>query len=152
MTWTYGGAPGTDSAATRRDAVRFLVGDTDTTDQQITDEEITFALSQTSNDIYRAAAISCRSIAAKYAREVDSSVESIRVAASQRQAHYTSLAVKMEKQASKYGSSGLGVPLVGGISEADIESVREDDDRVRPVFRHDMFRNPPDDDEADYLE
>ena len=40
MTWTYGGAPGTTSSATRRDAVRLLVGDTDTTDQQVSDEEI----------------------------------------------------------------------------------------------------------------
>jgi len=48
MTWTYGGAPGTTTSATRRDAVRLLVGDTDTTDQQITDEEIAFGLSQAS--------------------------------------------------------------------------------------------------------
>jgi hypothetical protein len=149
MTWTYDGSPGTDTAATRRDSVRFLVGDTDTNDQQSTDEEISFCLSQASNDVYLAAAIVARGIAATYARSVDSSIESVRIAASQRQAHYMDLAKSLDAQATKYGSTGLGDIFIGGISEDAMETVREDDDRVRPQFRLRQFRNPPTDSDYD---
>jgi len=77
MTWTYGGAPGTTTSATRRDAVRLLVGDTDTTDQQITDEEIAFGLSQASDDIYNANAPLCRALTAKHARPVAPNAQSV---------------------------------------------------------------------------
>lgn len=66
MTWTYTGDPANNS----RDAVRFLVADTDTTDQLITDEEITYLL-----DLYveppHAAVGAARAIAAKFSREAD---------------------------------------------------------------------------------
>jgi len=38
MTWTYSGNPANSSS----DAVRFLIGDTDTTDQLISNEEIAY--------------------------------------------------------------------------------------------------------------
>lgn len=66
MTWTYSGDP----AANQRDAVRFLVADTDSTDPLITDEEIAYLL-----DIYteapHAAVGAARAIAAKFSREAD---------------------------------------------------------------------------------
>lgn len=66
MTWTYSGDP----ASNNRDAVRFLVGDTDTTDQLISDEEIAYLL-----DVYieapSAAVGAARSIAAKFSRQSD---------------------------------------------------------------------------------
>jgi len=65
----------TDTAAGRLNAVRLLVGDTDTTDQQIQDEEITFALSQNGNNVYLTASWVARSIAAKYARLVDTDLD-----------------------------------------------------------------------------
>lgn len=66
MTWTYSGNP----ASSDRDAVRFLVGDTDTTDQLITDEEIAYLLSVYS-EAPNAAVGAARSIAAKFARFSD---------------------------------------------------------------------------------
>jgi len=66
MTWTYSGNP----AANERDAVRFLVADTESTDPLITDEEIAYLL-----DIYteppHAAVGAARAIAAKFSRESD---------------------------------------------------------------------------------
>ena len=143
MTWTYGGAPGITSAATRRDAVRLLVGDTDTTDQQITDEEITFALSQGSDDVYVAGAVICRALSGKYARLTDSSVESVSASYSQRAAQYAELAVRLTKDSKRLGSVGLGVPEAGGLSIADMISVESDTDRVPNAFRTDQFVNPP---------
>lgn len=142
MTWTYDGAPGTDDAAGRRDAVRLLIGDTDTNDQQTTDEEIAFTLSQASNNVYRAAAISCRTLAAKYAKLVDTSIESVRSAYSQRQQNFASLAGQLEAQAAKYSGTGLGGVVVGGVSISTMDGVRDDADRVDSKFRQGQFDNP----------
>lgn len=143
MTWTYGGAPGTTSAATRRDAVRLLVGDTDTTDQQTSDEEIAFALSQGSDDVYIAGAVICRALSGKFARLVDTSVESVSSSYSQRATQYAELAVRLTKDSKRLGSGGLGVPDAGGMSIADMISVESDPDRVPGAFRIDQFNNPP---------
>lgn len=143
MTWTYGGAPGTTSAATRRDAVRLLVGDTDTTDQQTSDEEIAFALSQGSDDVYIAGAVICRALSGKFARLVDTSIESVSSSYSQRATQYAELAVRLTKDSKRLGSGGLGVPDAGGMSIADMISVESDPDRVPGAFRIDQFNNPP---------
>jgi hypothetical protein len=143
MTWTYGGAPGTTTSATRRDAVRLLVGDTDTTDQQVTDEEIAFALSQTSDDIYNAGALMCRTIAGKYSRLVDTSIESVSSSYSQRAKQYSELAVRLVKEGKRLGSVGLGVPVAGGMSISEMQGVEDDTDRVPSAFRVDQFSNPP---------
>lgn len=143
MTWTYGGAPGTTTSATRRDAVRLLVGDTDTTDQQVTDEEIAFALSQTSDDVYSAGSLICRVISGKYARMVDTSVESVSSSYSQRAKQYSDLSVRLAKEGKKFGSSGLGVPVAGGMSISEMQSVEDDPDRVPSAFRTGQFNNPP---------
>lgn len=66
MTWTYSGDP----AANSRDAVRFLVADTDSTEPLISDEEIAYLL-----DLYSEAPLAAvgaaRAIAAKFSRESD---------------------------------------------------------------------------------
>ena len=48
MSWSYSPSDlNTTTASGRLNTVRLLVGDTDTTDQLVQNEEITFALSQT---------------------------------------------------------------------------------------------------------
>jgi hypothetical protein len=69
MAWTYSGDP----AANDRDAVRFLSGDTDTTNQQINDAEIAYLLAQWNNSTYIAASYACDAIAGKYTSKSDSS-------------------------------------------------------------------------------
>lgn len=64
MTWTYTGDPNVSD----RDKVRFLIGDTDTTDQLLSDEEIAWALDNTDDSIYQASHDLCVSLAAKFAR------------------------------------------------------------------------------------
>ena len=132
MTWTYSGDPSGSS----RDAVRFLVGDTDTNDQQITDEEIAWALTQRSNT-YLAAALIAERIAAQYARKVDKSVDSLSISFSQRQEHYLALARQLKRDATK----GLA-PFAGGVSRSDVESRNADSDRVGPDFKRDQYRYP----------
>lgn len=136
MSWTYGANPGTTTDATRRDAVRYLTGDTDTSDQQLQDAEIAFCLSQASNDIYLASSIAATSIAAKYGRLVDAAIDdlSVRTAYSQRQKSYTELARKLERQSTRFGKKALGIPYAGGISVSEVSSVRSDSDRVDSMF------------------
>ena len=140
---------GTTTATGRRNAVRFLVGDTDSTDVQAKDEEIAFALAQSSDNIYEASAYICRAIAAKYARRVDTDLDgALSASYSDLHSHYLALAETLESESKK--QSGLGIKA-GGISEAAISVVRQDTDRVVPSFRRDRFRNPPTyDGSADY--
>mgnify|MGYP003118570883 CR=1 FL=1 len=73
MTWTYSGDP--DSTAL--DAIRFLIGDTDTNDQLLSNEEISWVNSEASGSstattaLYDAAMRCCLTIASKLAREAD---------------------------------------------------------------------------------
>jgi len=67
MTWSYGGDP----ANSTTDRVRFLCGDTDTTNQQVTNEEISFLLSEVNSDAYLAAASACEAMASKVSAKAD---------------------------------------------------------------------------------
>jgi hypothetical protein len=147
MAWTYSATPGTSTADERRDSVRLLVGDTDTNDQQLQDAEIAFFLAQTNDAIYAAAAQAARTLAAKYARLVDTSVESVRVQYSKRREQYDAIAVQMERLDKKFGA-GLGTPLAGGISISEMDSADDDSDRPRPRFERGMFNAPGDADDG----
>lgn len=117
--------------------VKFLVGDTENT---LTNRDILFALDQTSN-VYGAAAICARALAARYARRVDTKFETVESKYSQLRDSYEQLARSLDAQAKKRG--GLGIPLAGGISRADVENVENTPDRVKPFFYDSIFNNPP---------
>ena len=139
MSWSYDEtALGTSTASERLNSVRLLVGDTDTNDQQVQDEEITFALSQTGDNIYYAAAWVARTLASKYSRLVDTDLDGILAESySQLQVHYKTLAGELEFQGKKAGAT-LGV-AAGGISKATMEAVEDNTDRVKPRIRRDQF-------------
>ena len=118
MTWSYSGDPG----ASDLDAVRFLIGDTDTSQQQLSNEEITYLL--TAGGTVRAAALAaCRSLSAKYSRLVDQSTGSISIS-------YSQLAKQYQALANDIRSGAQVAPYAGGISKSDMESVASDSDRV----------------------
>lgn len=150
MTWSYDNTDlGTDSASGRLNAVRLLLGDNDTTDQQVQDEEITFALAQTGNNVYYAAAWTARTLAGKYSRYVDTDLDGqLSENYSQLQTHYQNLSERLEYQGKKAGGI-LGV-AAGGISRAAIEVAQEDTDRLKPRIKRDQFRY--DRDYSDYYE
>jgi len=140
MTWAYGGDP----ENSERDAVRLLVGDTSTDDQLVTDEEIQYALSQ-SRTVPGAASFTANAIAALFSRDVDINVSGTSYSESQRAEHYRALADRLSRMAAsaspRSGVSGP-VPVVSGVSRSEMDSVRDDSDRVRPEFRRGMFDNP----------
>jgi len=141
--WTYDATDlVTSTSSGRLNIVRLLVGDTDTTDQILQDEEIEFALSVTGNDTYFAGAWSCNVIAAKYSRFVDSKIEStVSSNYSDLVKHYNLLATKLLELGKKSNGRSLGI-YAGGISDAVMDTVAQDTDRPTPSFRVEQFSNP----------
>jgi hypothetical protein len=135
MTWSYNTALTAD-----KDKVRALIGDTDTTDQILSDEEITFFISQTGN-IYSASARACKAIAAKFSRLTDTEIEGVSDRLSQMVKHYNDLAASYDRDAAKFGATI--VPVVTGVSYNAMRLVDADTDRVDPAFTMSQFNNPP---------
>jgi len=69
MAWSYSGNPG----ASGLDEVRFLIQDTDSTDQLLSNEEINYLLTAYSADAYGAAIAAVIALIAKAARAVEES-------------------------------------------------------------------------------
>ena len=132
--WSYDPtALGTTTADERKNSVRFLIGDTDTTDQQIQDEEIAFVIGQTGNNIYHAAAFVAETIAAKFARLVTSEVDrTLRIKYSDLQIQYRSLAQDLREQALRFG--GLSISA-GGLNVVEMENVRANTIRPRATYK-----------------
>lgn len=150
MSWSYDPTNlDTTTSAGRLNSVRLLVGDTDTNDQQVQNEEITFSLSETGDNIYSASAWIARTIASLYSRRVDTQLDGAL------QANYSDLAEQYYKLAEdleyrgKTNGAVLGV-AAGGLTISDIQSVRANTNRVEGAFRRDRFRNPPGYDTPEY--
>jgi hypothetical protein len=141
MTWTFSGDP----SYSLLDHVRSLIGDIDSTDQLVSDEIINFQLTQNANDVFLASEAVCLGLAAKFARKVDTSVESVRVAYSSLHKQYIEMARRYKQQAanssSTSGGGGIGIPIVAGISISESDSLKEDSDLIQPRFERDQFDN-----------
>jgi len=93
MTWSYD-----TSLVIDKDKVRFYIGDTDTDDQLLQDEEINFLLAESSN-VLLAASRAAKAIAAKFSRQADKAVGNLRISLSQKAQAYMTLATDLEKRA-----------------------------------------------------
>ena len=141
MTWTYSGDPSSNA----RDAIRFLVGDTDTTDQLLSDEEIAWVNTEASGSatgttaLYDAAHRCCLTIASKMSREADKQIGDLSVSLSQRAKAYRDQAATMKELSGREG--GVPVPYAGGITISDKEIDAENPDLFRGRFRSGQFEN-----------
>ena len=126
--FTYTGDP----KASPRDAVRFLIQDTDSSQPLLHDEEIEWLLDEwgTKGTIYYVAARAAQNIAAMFAREVSVSSDSQHVALSELMNKYEALAQTLLAQDS---SSGVGTVYVGGVGGAHTRG---------PLFSLGMHDNP----------
>jgi len=138
MAWTYGADP----ANTNRDAVRLLIGDTDTNDQQLQDSEVDYFLSQfgavgtgnlNSGACVPAAVRCCEALVAKYARQTDTTNQGLRVAASKRMQHYQSLAETLRLQ-----EATVAEVFLGGSKYSEAEKLDDNDNLIPPSFRRGM--------------
>jgi hypothetical protein len=134
MSWSYSGNPSSSDL----DAVRFLIGDTDTTDQLLQNEEINYLLAQTGNDVYTSAIIACRTIASKFSRKADQKIGDYSISNSQKASQYLALATQLAQSQAKALISRVA-PYAGGISVADKQIDENNTDTVQPAFtRNDM--------------
>lgn len=141
MTWSYSeDSLDTTTAIGRLNSVRLLVGDTDSTDQLVQDEEVEFALDQSSNNIYYAASWCASVIAAKFSRKVTTQLDGqLRADYSDLAKQYQKLSGSLRQDGAKYSGNALGL-VFGGTTVSGIEAVRALTDRVKPSFRRDRFK------------
>ena len=143
MAWSYDPTDlNTTTASGRLNTVRLLVGDTDTTDHQVQNEEVTFSLGENGDNVYYSGAWIARAIASKYSRKVNTELSgALKADYSDLVTHYNSLADNLEYQGKTSGAS-VGV-LAGGITKSTVEAVRQNTNRIEGSFRRDRFKNPP---------
>lgn len=154
MTWSYDTSDLVDTTASGRlNVVRLLIGDTDTTDQQLQDEEIEFALDQSGDNVYFAASWAANAIASKYSRRVTTKLDgALSAEYSDLAKQYRNLSYQLSQDGKKYSGDALGVGW-GGLRSTEIDAVRDDTTRVTPAFRMDRFRYPKEDDYlSDYID
>jgi hypothetical protein len=136
LTWTYSGDP----SASNRDKVRFLVHDTDTTRQLITDEEVAWALTDAGGNYYRAAATCCRVIGSEFAQS-NVTVGDVAEVFFGADANWTTLAEEYDRKAAAVGSCPS--PFLGGASVDRRRDNAADTDRTLPRSWFGQFDDPP---------
>lgn len=144
MAWTYDETD-LDKTTTsgRLNVVRLLIGDTDTNDQLIENEEITFALSESNNNVYFAGAWAASTIAAQFARKVDTKLDgALSANYSDLAKQYKALSNDLREQGQKYSLTSASL-RAGGISNAAITAAQALTDRPDPAFAKGQFDNPP---------
>lgn len=136
MSWTYTGDP----ASKNLDAVRFLVGQTSTSDDVlIYDEEVSYLIAQFGT-VNFAAAAAAESLAAQY-RQRAPEAETY----GQTSLQWGDRAKKLDELAKNLRRRGmvLGVsPFIGGGSVADMDSRKADTDRPKERFTLGRFDDP----------
>mgnify|MGYP001612199843 CR=1 FL=1 len=136
----YSGNP----AVANRHRVRFRIGDTDSADYLVSDEEIDAMLTD-EGSVLNAAAACAEHLAAYFSREVDSSSTEANLSwsNSQKAEAYRQLAKDLRARATRSGLGGSdGGVYAGGISKDDKEANRDDTDIVQPAFFRGMMEQP----------
>jgi len=135
MAWSYSGDPATSP----KDEVRFLIGDTDPTKQQIQDAEIMYNIhlvygsNPPPNKNFLAAAHCANTIAAKYTNSTDKSVGDLSISHSQQSKQWQVLAADLRRRATL-----AMVPVyVGGLSYAEKDANYQDQDMPQSAVKID---------------
>ena len=128
MTWTYSGNP----ADSDRDKVRFLVFDTDTNDQLLSDEEIAWLLTEQTN-VYLAAANAAEAIAAKFAKDITRSAVGLSANVGNRAQFYLELADKLRDQVGT--TNKRAEVFAGGLTISGKDTLDSDSDAIQPGFK-----------------
>lgn len=133
MAWTYSGNP----SASDLDAVRFMIGDTDTNDQLLQDAEITYMVNLHGMG-NSAASECCRAIAAKFARLMSRAIGGLSADFSAKYRQYLELADSLIANDTLIPAS----PFASGWSKSAKEIVELDTDRETTFARKGDMDNP----------
>ena len=137
MTWTYSGDPSSSDL----DAVRFIIGDTDTNDQLLTNAEINYMITY-HGTLLRACSESALAIAAKFARLMSRSIGGLSADFSVKYQQYMDLADDLHHRDILRPVR----PFISGYKRSEKESVEMDTDRESTISRkgiHDNIRIYP---------
>lgn len=126
MAWTYSNDP----ANSTRDELRLFVGDTNSADELLSDEEVAYYLGRHSDNALAAAPEACEGIAAKYSRQANTSNQGLSVAASERAKAYLRLADELRDR-----SSMVAEVFAGGLTISGKDSLADDSDAIQPAFK-----------------
>ena len=141
MSWSY--TPSDLNISTtsgRLNSVRLLIGDTDSSDQIMQDEEILFSLSQTNNKVYYAGSWACHMIASKYSRLVDLKIEGSSSRYSELSKQYITMSDHLNDLGKRTDGRSLGVSA-GGISVSEMTVAAQNSDNIDPSFKVQQFDN-----------
>jgi len=130
MAWSYSGDP----SSSPKDAVRFLIQDTNPASPIVQDEEINWVLTNEMN-VWMAAAAICDTLIGRGGAVKMKKVDGLMIAYDR--AFYTALALGLRARGMNYQ-----VPYAGGISVADKEALEADPDWIRPSILRGLDDNP----------
>jgi hypothetical protein len=116
MTWTY--APELRLTVPLYE-VRYLVGDTDTNFQLLSDEDLEYHLTKSSNNVHKAAWQAAEELVTIYAKRADISVGPIRILNDQRFQHFKDLADRLKKAYLTPGGGKLAGMSAGAMVNPD---------------------------------
>ena len=134
MTWTY---DNTVLATSDKDAVRLIIGDTDTNDQLLQNEEITYYITL-QGTVIRAASECARAVAAKYARLMSRSIGGLQADFGAKYRQYLELADNLARNEESAPVS----PYLSGWLKSQHKTRMENSDRI-PIFgRYGITDNP----------
>ena len=134
MTWTYDNDPGGSDLS----EIRFWSQLTDTNNQRLSDEEITF-IRTTEGSNREAAAACCEVLATKYAAEADITAGAdgeLSIKMSQLSKQFAERANKLRAESAKKAG-----PWAASISITEKQAQEDDTDRVEPAFERDKWEN-----------
>jgi hypothetical protein len=124
MSFSYSGNP----SSSDHDAVRFLVGDTDSSQPKVSDEEIGWLLTQWS-DVYQAAAAVADHMAATAASWMSFNADGVGMTLDQMQNKYMQLADALRGQGRR---ANRVAPYAGGVDQGD-HYANSNDTSVQPL-------------------
>jgi len=128
----YGGNPQPGT----KDEVHLLVGDTNTSNQFLSDAECQYYIDNYGPGLI-AAMYAALGLQAKFASKASVSVGDVSEQAGDLATHFADLAARLEQR------MAAGVqPTFGGVDVAAMEQAREDNSQVQPAFDRDQFNNP----------
>jgi len=134
MTWSY---DNTVLATSSKDAVRLIIGDTDSNDQLLADEEINYYITK-QGTVVRAASESARAVAAKYARLMSRSIGGLQADFSAKYRQYLELANDLARNE----EVDPVAPYLSGWLKSQHDTRMQDTDRI-PIFgRKGVTDNP----------
>jgi len=133
MAWSYSGDPSDSS----KDAIRFIVGDTDTDDPLVSNEEIAYLITL-HGSLNRSASETARAIAAKFARNMSRSIGGLQADFAAKHRQYLALADSLLDK----DELTPVAPFLSGYKKDDKKARAEDTNRERIFGRKGVMDNP----------